>query len=111
MPMNGSADFQGIQYSSENVNYITSSNLISSQLMSYLLDITPLINVTISGTHDSGTYNGATGFNAFVNGYVKTQDHSITRQLDDGIRYLDIRCRHIGNAFAIHHDKYYVDLT
>jgi 1-phosphatidylinositol phosphodiesterase len=35
---------------------------------------------------------------------------SLQEQLDAGIRFLDIRCRHTGNAFAIHHESVFQGL-
>lgn len=67
-----------------------------------------LSQINIPGTHDSGTYN----FNkVIVSNYVTTQNLSIRGQLDHGIRFLDIRCRHFNNSFTIHHDRYYCNLV
>jgi 1-phosphatidylinositol phosphodiesterase len=38
---------------------------------------------------------------------AQTQSMSLREQLDAGIRALDIRCRHINDAFAIHHGSMY----
>lgn len=66
-----------------------------------------LSQINIPGTHDSGTYK----FNRLIfNNYVKTQNITIREQLDAGIRFLDIRCRHINNKFAIHHGRYFCNL-
>lgn len=66
-----------------------------------------LSQINIPGTHDSATYK----FNKLIfSNYVKTQNLSIRQQLDFGIRFLDIRCRHINNKFAIHHARYYCNL-
>lgn len=67
-----------------------------------------LNQINIPGTHDSGTYNFK---KVIVSNYVTTQDLSIRGQLDHGIRFLDIRCRHINDSFTIHHDKYYCNLV
>lgn len=74
-----------------------------------LIDENKFLNqINIPGTHDSGTYN----FNKTIfKNYVKTQNLSIRGQLDFGIRFLDIRCRHINNSFTIHHDRYYCNLV
>jgi 1-phosphatidylinositol phosphodiesterase len=58
-------------------------------------------SISIPGTHDSGC--------DIMTPWVQTQDLSIPRQLNMGIRYLDIRCRHINNAFAIHHGEAYLN--
>jgi 1-phosphatidylinositol phosphodiesterase len=40
-------------------------------------------------------------------GTAKCQDLTIDNQLNAGVRFLDIRCRHINDAFAIHHGSVY----
>ena len=55
--------------------------------------------ITIPGTHDSGARIEP----FFPAGAAKTQDFPIAEQLDFGVRFLDIRCRHISDTFAIHH--------
>jgi 1-phosphatidylinositol phosphodiesterase len=64
-----------------------------------------LAGISIPGTHDSGARFEPIG------GTAKCQDLTITQQLDAGIRFLDIRCRHIGDAFAIHHGSIYQNLN
>ena len=50
-----------------------------------------LASLSIPGTHDSGaSYE-------YWSGTAKCQDISIASQLDIGIRFLDIRCRHENN--------------
>jgi 1-phosphatidylinositol phosphodiesterase len=67
------------------------------------LDSTKLISeVTIPGTHDSGAHQGGAG--------AECQTMSIEQQLNRGIRYFDIRCRHIQDRFAIYHGAYRQDL-
>lgn len=51
--------------------------------------------ISIPGTHDSASFYGGD--------IVQTQSMSITDQLNSGVRFLDIRLRHINNVFAIHH--------
>lgn len=57
--------------------------------------------VTIPGTHDTMALHEP------VAGTAKCQNLSLTDQLNAGVRFLDIRCRHIGDAFAIHHGSIY----
>jgi len=60
-----------------------------------------LYELTIPGTHDSG---------AMVEhwpGSARCQDKTIEEQLDFGIRFLDIRCRHINDRFVVHHGPVY----
>lgn len=62
-----------------------------------------LTQLTIPGTHDSGCR---------VNlGAARTQTYSIEDQLEAGIRFLDLRCRHIDNLFAIHHGPVYCGIN
>jgi 1-phosphatidylinositol phosphodiesterase len=56
---------------------------------------------TIPGTHDSGARYEP------VSGTATCQTLTIDEQLSAGVRYLDIRCRHLNNAFVIHHGSVY----
>ena len=56
-----------------------------------------LSQLTIPGTHDTGTYKGAGG------ALAQCQTMSIGDQLAAGIRSLDMRCRQINNYFEIYH--------
>jgi len=56
-----------------------------------------LTQLSIPGTHDSGARYEP------VSGTAKCQNLTIAEQLAAGVRYLDIRCRHIDDTFAIHH--------
>ncbi|TBO40602.1 phosphatidylinositol-specific phospholipase C [Pedobacter kyonggii] len=76
-----------------------------SMWMSGLSNTTPVSRLSIPGTHDSGAM-----FEPVVN-TAKCQNIGIGAQLDLGVRYLDIRCRHIDNAFAIHHGAIYQNLN
>ncbi|WP_426476239.1 phosphatidylinositol-specific phospholipase C [Chryseobacterium sp. CBSDS_008] len=75
--------------------------------MSGLQDNISLSKISIPGTHDSGARVDA----PVVSGTAKTQDLSIAEQLNAGVRFLDIRCRHIDNAFTIHHGAIYQNLN
>jgi 1-phosphatidylinositol phosphodiesterase len=68
-------------------------------------DATLLSEISIPGSHDSGALYEP------VAGTAKCQNLIITDQLNNGIRFLDIRCRHIDNAFAIHHGSIYQHLN
>lgn len=53
--------------------------------------------ISIPGTHESAAlYEG-------LRGTAKCQDLKIDEQLNIGVRYLDIRCRHMNNKFRIFH--------
>lgn len=64
-----------------------------------------LTQITIPGTHDSGARYEPWPGTAIC------QDLSVAEQLDAGTRFLDIRCRHIDDAFAIHHGSIYQNLN
>jgi 1-phosphatidylinositol phosphodiesterase len=57
--------------------------------------------LSIPGTHDSGARFES------VSGTTKCQNLSISDQLNAGVRFLDIRCRHLSDAFAIYHGSVY----
>jgi hypothetical protein len=59
--------------------------------------------LSLPGTHDSGCNKDC--------GILKCQDWSIKKQLTQGIRFLDIRCRHVEDKFHIHHDFIYCGLS
>ncbi|MFJ8754089.1 phosphatidylinositol-specific phospholipase C [Streptomyces sp. NPDC102441] len=71
--------------------------------MGAIPDGTPLQRLTIPGTHDSGARFGGP--------WTECQNTTIAEQLDSGIRFLDIRCRISGDAYAIHHGAYYQHLN
>ncbi|NIF07948.1 phosphatidylinositol-specific phospholipase C [Chryseobacterium sp. Tr-659] len=75
--------------------------------MANLQDNISLSKISIPGTHDSGARVDA----PVVSGTAKTQNLSIAEQLNAGVRFLDIRCRHIDNAFTIHHGAIYQNLN
>ncbi|MDJ1492796.1 phosphatidylinositol-specific phospholipase C [Cytophagaceae bacterium DM2B3-1] len=81
-----------VAYSLNNWMSLVSSSLTLSQL-------------SIPGTHDSGALYEP------VSGTAKCQNLTIGNQLAAGIRFLDVRCRHIDNAFAIHHGAIYQNLN
>lgn len=67
--------------------------------MTSLIDLVHVSELSIPGTHDTmARYGGPNG---------ECQTLTLPDQLESGIRVLDIRCRHIGNAFAIHHGVFY----
>ncbi len=65
----------------------------------------PLSQFSIPGTHDSGALVEP------ISGTAKCQNLSIADQLNAGVRFLDIRCRHINDAFAIHHGAIYQNMN
>jgi 1-phosphatidylinositol phosphodiesterase len=86
-------------------------------LAEWMTDLPPetsLGALTIPGTHDTCSYNflnhSGLNINDMVAGNVMTQYMSLEKQLGWGIRFFDMRCRHIANAFAMHHDTYYLHM-
>ncbi|MFC3198745.1 phosphatidylinositol-specific phospholipase C [Parapedobacter deserti] len=77
----------------------------SSNWMSALPDHSMLHHLSIPGTHDSGARHEP------FPGTAKTQNLSIGDQLNAGVRFLDIRCRHFNDAFTIHHGAVYQHLN
>ncbi len=62
-----------------------------------------LTDITMPGTHDTcATRNFA---------YAQCQVLSVQQQLNLGIRFLDIRCRHYRNGFPIHHGPVYQNIN
>lgn len=70
--------------------------------MSAVPDATALRRLTIPGTHNAGARYGGP--------WTECQNTTVAQQLDSGIRFLDVRCRITGDAFAIHHGASYQNL-
>lgn len=77
-----------------------------SNWMSYLSDDLSVTQITMPGSHDSHcTYENAKSFVEAVSaGHMVTQYEIIKRQLEIGVRYLDLRCGH--PQFQMCHDNY-----
>lgn len=65
----------------------------------------PLSQLSIPGSHDSGAR-----FEPFP-GTATCQTLTIAEQLAVGVRFLDVRCRHLNNAFTIHHGQVYQNIN
>lgn len=78
---------------------------MGTQWMGLLSGNLSLAQLTIPGTHDSGARYEP------VSGTAKCQNLTIDEQLIAGVRFLDIRCRHINNSFTIHHGQIYQNLN
>jgi len=90
----------------------TSVQVDQSRWMARLSDGVRLSALSLPGTHDSaahnaGTYNGI----PVARDIVRTQSLTIQRQLEAGIRVLDIRNRHVGNKFYLHHGPVFLHQT
>jgi 1-phosphatidylinositol phosphodiesterase len=76
--------------------------------MRYIPDDTPVMMLSIPGTHNSCCVHGLLGIG-------KTQELDLPDQLNAGIRFLDIRFAHYQDNLCVHHDavcteKSYVDI-
>ena len=77
--------------------------------MSLLKDDVPIRFISMPGTHDSCAIEGCLSwYNRAWSIYVYTQNMPLKTQLENGIRYLDIRVRRFNNTFTIHHGKCYL---
>lgn len=84
---------------------ITAAAISPTNWMQSLPNNSLLSQLSVPGSHDAGARYEP------VSGTAKCQSLTIADQLNAGIRFLDIRCRHIGNAFAIHHGSIYQNLN
>ncbi|XP_038071981.1 1-phosphatidylinositol phosphodiesterase-like [Patiria miniata] len=70
-----------------------------SNWMSALSDDISTTNLALPGTHESMCLYGGC--------ILQCQKWSLTRQYEAGIRFVDIRCRHIDNELLIYHSSVY----
>ena len=87
------------------VTFVTRENATATGWMASIADGVNLAQLSIPCSHDAGATVEP------ISGTAKCQNLSITDQLKAGIRFVDIRCRHINNAFAIHHGSIYQNLN
>ena len=66
--------------------------------MSRLPDSVMISHLSLPGTHNSCALHDGLSF-----GFAKCQSWHLSRQLKSGIRFIDIRCRHVGDRFLIYH--------
>lgn len=86
---------KGQQLSDKMKNSIDSMDL--SNWMANIADSTKLTALSIPGTHNAGARFEQISHTA------KCQELTIEEQLNAGIRFLDLRCRHTNNTFSIYH--------
>lgn len=79
----------------DSYNHSSTASGDRSAWMKRLPDNKSIEKLSIPGTHDSASFYGGD--------IVQTQSLSISNQLYSGVRFLDIRLRHIDNVLAIHH--------
>jgi 1-phosphatidylinositol phosphodiesterase len=73
--------------------------------MADIADTRGLAELSIPGTHDAGALHEVYA------GLTKCQNLTIADQLAAGVRFFDIRCRHINDAFLIFHGAFDQDQT
>ncbi len=73
--------------------------------MRHIPNNTKLTALSLPGTHNSMT------FQSYDLELAHCQSITLKGQLQSGIRALDIRCRHINDACAIHHGQIYLDAS
>ena len=74
-----------------------------------------LTQLTLPGTHDSGTHDpkvDASNPGGAFSAYIRTQNTTLAQQLQDGIRVLDLRIGQVKpGEYVIVHDKYKTNYT
>lgn len=78
----------------ENRLNVSNQQAVRGSWMANIEDNTKVEDISIPGTHDSGTEK------ADLTGVAHCQNFSIAQQLEDGIRFLDIR---LNQSFQIYH--------
>ncbi|BAV04335.1 1-phosphatidylinositol phosphodiesterase [Filimonas lacunae] len=103
-PVNPNAG-KGLTAEGRPMVFASKTTVTASAWMASVADEISLSMLSIPGSHDAGATVEP------VSGTAKCQTLSIGDQLSAGIRFVDIRCRHIDNAFAIHHGSVYQNLN
>ncbi len=93
------ASFSSFAHNDDAYHHRSSDLAANSKWMKAVNNDVKIRNLSIPGTHGSAALFGGS--------IVKNQTLSITQQLNAGIRFLDIRLRHINDVFAIHHGGVY----
>lgn len=89
------------QVDGESASAAALSGVSGNNWMSALDPDLSLTQLSIPGTHDSmARYEP-------VWGTAKCQNLALADQLNAGVRYLDIRCRHLNDSFVMHHGSVY----
>ena len=79
--------------------------------MGRLHDALKLSQLNVPGTHESCSrvpqyLYGDLNLAYTLRGNIDCQNSTLEEQLNRGVRYIDIRCRHVQDAFNINHDVY-----
>ena len=84
-------------------------NIDFSEWMRYIPDSRTLAEMSIPGTHDSGTFKLEDPIKSV---WAKTQEYDFRYQMDHGIRFFDIRGRVTDdNTIVLHHGPIYLYVT
>ncbi|OJH40080.1 phosphatidylinositol-specific phospholipase C [Cystobacter ferrugineus] len=76
--------------------------------MRWIPSSTSIAALSLPGTHDTMANETEWYVTAIERAWILTQGLELRPQLDAGVRALDIRARHIGNGFTIHHGAYHL---
>ncbi|HEX5754038.1 MAG TPA: phosphatidylinositol-specific phospholipase C domain-containing protein [Archangium sp.] len=76
--------------------------------MRWVPDSTRVSALSLPGTHDTMADETEWYVTVFERAWILTQGLNLRPQLDAGVRAVDIRARHIGDRFTIHHGAYYL---
>ncbi|ATB31012.1 phosphatidylinositol-specific phospholipase C domain-containing protein [Melittangium boletus] len=76
--------------------------------MRWLPNATKVSALSIPGTHDTMADETEWYVTVFERAWILTQGLNLRPQLDAGVRAVDIRARHIGDRFTIHHGAYHL---
>lgn len=82
-----------------------SAGAAGNNWMSAISNSASLTQLSIPGSHDSCATVEP------VSGTAKCQNLNLGDQMNAGVRFLDIRCRHLNNAFVIHHGSVYQNMN
>ena len=100
----GGVTFGPVAVRAATANDLARIEVAPARWMSALNGSLKLSRLTIPGTHDTAARYEP------LSGTAKCQDLSIADQLAVGVRFLDMRCRHIENGFAMHHGSVFQNL-
>lgn len=76
---------------------MAAQEILNSDWMRKLPDATPLTKITLPGTHNTVALHEP------IPGVAACQSLKLAQQLDSGVRYLDLRCRHLNNKLHLYH--------
>lgn len=76
---------------------VCGQDVVGSNWLQALPDKTPLGSLHLPGTHNSAALHEP------LLGTAQCQSLTVTEQLRAGVRFLDVRCRHLENSFHLYH--------